>query len=110
VAYTLVRNSSIQQYTAKNLELLKERHSTKRVFSLESTIRGKEEEERRKSLVEDVSFGDSCKKEGSIEELAPVIEEIYRKEDGLISDSTFDPRDGKGGHHAKQESEAGYFL
>jgi hypothetical protein len=70
------------------------------VFSLENAIKEKEEEERRKSVTEDVSFGDSCKKEGSIEKLAS---KVHGKEDRLVS------WDGKEDHD-QQESETGYFL
>lgn len=60
VAYTLVRNPSVQQYTAKNMQLLNEESKKARVFALEHAIRGREDE--KKKLVESISLEDSQKK------------------------------------------------
>ena len=52
----------MQKYSAKNLKFLDEESKKDRVFALEHIIRGREEEEKEKKLVESISFGDSYKK------------------------------------------------
>lgn len=54
VAYTLVRNPSIQQYTAKNIELLKKDKEHAHVFTLEHTIKVHSEAEKKEALKEEL--------------------------------------------------------
>ena len=64
VVYTLVRNPSVQQYSANNITLLNEEEKVERVFALEHTIRGiREEDEKKDKLpVENIPFDDSWTK------------------------------------------------
>lgn len=80
VAYTLIRNPSIQKYTAKNIELLKKDEKQAHVFSLEHTIKrhstiGEEEAGGTEKLVYGEELGMEVKPQenGDPEEVAAVV-------------------------------------
>ncbi len=67
VAYTLIKNPSIQQYTANNIELLKKDKERAQVFSLEHTIKKQSE----------IESYESDEKAGGLEKL------FYGEEQGV---------------------------
>jgi nitrate/nitrite-specific signal transduction histidine kinase len=91
VAYTLIRNPSIQQYTAKNLQLLENEKKAAHVFTLRHTIKGVKEGTQ--GAVKD-SFTEEIEKEVDIgieiTELVGGDEAISVEEEGVGIDMEFE--------------------